>query len=268
MPLVNEYQHGIPCWVDLATTDLAGAREFYSGLFGWDFVDEQMEEMGVGTYSMAMVDGVPTAAIYELGPGQLRQAPGPGWNVYVAVDDIERTLGRVRNSGGAVHAGVTGVDRAGKVAVIADPTGCTTTLWEPGEFAGSGVRAEIGAFTWPEHLSTDSRRSVKFYRHVFGVETETRPDIEVEEYTVLLVGGIGVGGVMQMPEEMVAEGVKSEWYVYFQVGNFSDSAEYVRNRGGRLVAEPLDVPEVGRIVVARDPQGADFCIVEPLGRTS
>ena len=34
------------------------------------------------------------------------------------------------------------------------------------------------------------------------------------------------------------------------------------------MAEPLDVPDVGRIVVARDPQGADFCIVEPLGGTS
>lgn len=268
MPFVNEYQPGTPCWVDLATTDLAGAREFYSGLFGWDFVDEQMGEMGIGTYSMAMIDGVPTAAIYGLGPGQLRQAAGPGWNVYVSVDDIEETLGRARESGGAVHAGATEVDRAGKVAVIADPTGCTTTLWEPGEFAGSGVRAEIGAFTWPEHLSTDSRRSVKFYKQVFGVETETQADIEVEEYIVLSVGGTGVGGVMQMPEEMMAEGVESEWYVYFQVGSLDDSAEYVRNQGGRLMAEPLDVPEVGRIVVARDPQGADFCIVEPLGRTS
>ena len=90
----------------------------------------------------------------------------------------------------------------------------------------------------------------------------------MEEYTELVVGGIGVGGVMQMPDEMIAEGVKSEWYVYFQVGDFDDSAEYVRNRGGRLMAEPLDVPDVGRIVVMRDPQGADFCIVEPLRETN
>ena len=143
-----------------------------------------------------------------------------------------------------------------------------TTLWEPGEFAESGVRAEVGAFTWREHLSTDSRRSVKFYKQVFGVKAETQPDIEVDEYTVLLVGDVGVGAVMQMPDEMIAEGVESEWYVYFQVGNFDDSAEYVLNHGGRLMAAPLDVPEVGRIVVMRDPQGADFCIVEPLRRTS
>ena len=62
MPRVDEYQNGTPSWVDLAAADLTGSKEFYSGLFGWDFVDEQMEEMGIGTYSMAMVDGAPASA--------------------------------------------------------------------------------------------------------------------------------------------------------------------------------------------------------------
>ena len=40
MQTVREYLHGSPYWVDLATTDLAGARVFYAGLFGWKYVDE------------------------------------------------------------------------------------------------------------------------------------------------------------------------------------------------------------------------------------
>ena len=43
--------------VDLATTDLAGAKAFYAGLFGWEYVDEEMGEMDIGVYSMAMLDG-------------------------------------------------------------------------------------------------------------------------------------------------------------------------------------------------------------------
>ena len=74
--------------------------------------------------------------IYELGPGQLRPADGPVWNLYVTVDDIGRTLGKARSGGGAVLAGVTEVDRAGRAAVIEDPTGCMTTLWEPGRVRG------------------------------------------------------------------------------------------------------------------------------------
>ena len=45
MPTVREYLHGTPCWVDLATTDLAGARVFYAGLFGWEYVDEELGQM-------------------------------------------------------------------------------------------------------------------------------------------------------------------------------------------------------------------------------
>ena len=60
MPLVEKYEHGVPCWVDLATTDLAASKEFYSGLFVWSYIDEQSGEMGIATYSMAMVDDVPS----------------------------------------------------------------------------------------------------------------------------------------------------------------------------------------------------------------
>ena len=58
MPKVKKYRHGTPCWVDLATTDLAGAKAFYAGLFSWEYVDEEMD---IGVYSMAMLDGSATA---------------------------------------------------------------------------------------------------------------------------------------------------------------------------------------------------------------
>ena len=31
---------GMPIWLDLATTDLAAAREFYGVLFDWEFEEE------------------------------------------------------------------------------------------------------------------------------------------------------------------------------------------------------------------------------------
>ncbi len=34
MQVVTHYPDGIFCWVDVATTDLAGAKAFYGGLFG------------------------------------------------------------------------------------------------------------------------------------------------------------------------------------------------------------------------------------------
>lgn len=35
----TSYEPGTPSWIDLATTDLEGAKVFYAGLFGWDAAD-------------------------------------------------------------------------------------------------------------------------------------------------------------------------------------------------------------------------------------
>lgn len=263
MPKVEKYRHGTPCWVDLATTDLAGARAFYAGLFGWGYVDEEMGELDIGVYSMAMLGGSAAAAIYESGSGQIRPDGAAKWNLYVSVDDVDAVIGRVAANGGAVLAGSREVDRAGRVAVIADPTGCVTTLWEPGEFTGCGVMAESGASAWSEHLNTDRAASVRFFEEAVGVETATAGEEQPIQYSTVMVGDKAVSGIMQMPDRMIEEGVKSEWYVYFQVEDFDESAGYVQGHGGRLMAEPDDITGFGRMVVARDPHGADFCIVQP-----
>ena len=43
MPARDSYAQGTPNWVDLQTTDQAGAKTFYSGVFGWAFDDQPMD---------------------------------------------------------------------------------------------------------------------------------------------------------------------------------------------------------------------------------
>ena len=263
MPLLERYEHGTPCWVDLATTNLAAARDFYAGLFGWSYIDEEMGEMGIGTYSMAMVNDVATAAVYQLAPGQIRSESKSEWHVYVTVDDIEATLGNVRQRGDAILSEATDVDRAGRVAVIEDPTGCQTTLWQPMEFQGSLVRAEPGALTWTEHVSTDLEAAESYYKDVLGIETVTTPMGNIDAYTMWISGDIPVAGMFQWPNGMIADGVPSMWCIYFQVVDLDASVGYVESNGGRVMAKAPEVNPVGRIIVLRDPQGADFCVIEP-----
>jgi len=33
----SRWPAGVPCWVDLATTDVAAARDFYGAVLGWSF---------------------------------------------------------------------------------------------------------------------------------------------------------------------------------------------------------------------------------------
>ena len=257
------YQHGTPCWVDLATKDLKAAKEFYSGLLGWSYADEQMPEMGIGTYSMAKVNDVATAAIYEIGPDQLRIHHKPSWNVYVSVDGIEPVIDRTLSSGYTVLAEATDVGRAGCVAVIEDPTGCQTTLWQPGEFRGSLIRAEPGALTWLERVTTDLEQSARFYKNLLGVATATDQQGSPNEYTMWIVDDIPVAGMFQWPDGMIADGVPSMWFVYFQVADLDAALEFVISNGGMAMASEPATNDIGRFIVLRDAQGADFCVIEP-----
>ena len=265
MPLLEKYRHGTPCWVDLATSDLDAAKEFYSGLFGWSYTGEHMGEMGIGTYSMAMVNDVATAAIYELAPGQIRATAKPNWNVYVSVDDIEWVLKNAQRRGDVILTEATDIDRAGRIAVVQDPTGCQTTIWQPGEFQGSLIRAEPGALTWPEHVTTDLEASVRFYKDLLGVAVVPAPQGKLNEYAMWIVDDIPVAGMFQWPDQMIADGVPSMWFVYFQVTDLDAAVDYVESNGGRAMADEPAVNAVGPFIVLRDPQGADFCAIEPHG---
>jgi uncharacterized protein len=61
MPTRTSYAQGTPNWVDLQTSDLAAAKAFYSGLFGWTYDDQPMPDGQA--YSMAMLRGHRVAAI-------------------------------------------------------------------------------------------------------------------------------------------------------------------------------------------------------------
>ena len=51
----TEYAPGTFSWVDLSTSDAAAAKEFYGGLFAWEFEGSEMP--GGGVYTMSRVDG-------------------------------------------------------------------------------------------------------------------------------------------------------------------------------------------------------------------
>ncbi len=81
--MANPFVH-----VELHTSDLSGARTFYSTLFGWELQDLPMPEGG--TYTMISVgDGT---------GGGMMASPAPGvppyWLAYIGVDDIEASTRR------------------------------------------------------------------------------------------------------------------------------------------------------------------------------
>ena len=52
--MTNSYANGYPCWADLSSADLEGAKKFYSDLFGWTYGETQEQ---LGGYTRVYKDG-------------------------------------------------------------------------------------------------------------------------------------------------------------------------------------------------------------------
>ena len=111
--------------IELNTTDLDKAKEFFGQLFDWKLEDV---EMGPGfTYTMIGVGG-------GTGGGMMKQMiPGApsSWLAYVLVDDIAAETAKAKSLGAKVMKDVTEVMGAGWLSIIVDPTGACLGLWKP-----------------------------------------------------------------------------------------------------------------------------------------
>jgi predicted enzyme related to lactoylglutathione lyase len=114
--------------VELATTDLGKAREFYKNLFDWKLEDMPME--GGDMYTMIEVG----ENDYGVGGGMMK-APMPGmpsnWMAYVSVDDIKAATDKAKSLGATVIRDITPVPGMGSFSIISDPTGAVLGLWKP-----------------------------------------------------------------------------------------------------------------------------------------
>jgi uncharacterized protein len=251
----TEYAPGIPNWVDLQTSDQAGAKEFYTALFGWSYDDQPIDENSV--YSMSTIRGKHAAAIAPLPP---QQGIPPHWNTYVAAADVDATVGRVSGAGGTVVMPPMDVMDAGRMAVIADPTGAMICVWQAKNNIGAQVVNEPGAFTWSELSTSDVDTAGAFYSKVFGwTPQQPFPDMD---YTVFQNGDRVIGGAMKSP----VEGMPSYWLVYFDVDDTDATVQTARGKGATIMVEPTDIPEVGRFAVITDPQGATFGVIKSIER--
>ncbi|KZS70362.1 hypothetical protein A4G29_17115 [Mycobacterium kansasii] len=257
MPNRTEYTQGTPNWVDLQTTDQPAAKQFYSSLFGWSYDDNPMPG-GAGVYSMATLNGETVAAIAPMPPGAPEGRP-PMWNTYIAADDVDAAVGKVASAGGQVLMPAFDVGDAGRMAFVADPTGAVVGLWQANRHIGATLVNEPGAVMWNELITDKPDSALAFYQAVLGLTHTTMEMAPGQHYRVLKAGGADVGGCMEPP----MPGIPNHWLVYFLVDDADATAAKASAEGGQVIAEPFDIPSVGRSAVLSDPQGAVFSVLKP-----
>jgi len=118
-----------------------------------------------------------------------------------------------------------------------------------------------GVPCWVDTNQPDPEAAVAFYRDLFGWEIEDvmPPDVEGEYFMARLRGGdvAGIGAVPDGAPPVAA------WNTYVWVDSADETAAKVRQAGGRVLMEPFDVMDAGRMAVFSDPEGAVFSVWEP-----
>lgn len=258
------YLDGVPGFVDTSQPDVEGAMRFYAGLFGWEF-----EERMPGAYWRATLDGLDVAG--------LAQQPEAAWNTYIQVASADQATADALQLGGQVLVPPFDVGPAGRMSVIADPTGATFCTWEPREHHGAELVNAPGTWNWSDLYTPDPSLAEPFYRALFGWEESA---VTFGETTATMWRRPGYGdlldarnpGTRRMHEDagapegftdaigwLLQDDGPSRWAVTFSVEDTDASAARVAELGGEVLVPPYDAGPV-RVAQVRDPAGVIFTI--------
>ncbi|MFZ0325322.1 MAG: VOC family protein [Actinomycetes bacterium] len=258
------HPHGLFGWVDLSTTDIAAARAFYQGLFGWSLVD-MPTPVGV-PYTMAFQGDKVVAGMAPQPPDQAQAGMPSMWNSYILVDDLDEVLAAVEPAGGTVTMPAMDVMTQGRMAMIADPSGAVVGLWEPQDHQGADLFNAPGSLAWNELQSRDRDAAIAFYADVIGwtwnksddPDNPDGPEYFVAEVEAKPGDDKSTAGAMTTPDLVPAE-VPSMWYVYFAVGDCDASVARALELGGSVVFPAMKMGP-GRFAGLTDPTGAMFMV--------
>ncbi len=119
-----------------------------------------------------------------------------------------------------------------------------------------------GTFCWPELVTTDQQTAKAFYAQVFGWTSRDAPMDAGHVYTTFLKRDLEVAAATRLRPVLQKHGVAPSWTCYVAVSSVDACASRVRDLGGFVVTEPVDVMDAGRMAVIRDPTGATVSLWE------
>lgn len=116
-------QHGAFSWNELMTSDVDGAKKFYSELLGWSMQDVPTCDMN---YTMAKSGDTEVAGIMDI-PEDFSSMP-PAWGSYVTVGNVDVQSALAEKLGGKIVLAPQDIPEVGRFAVISDPQGAILSL--------------------------------------------------------------------------------------------------------------------------------------------
>jgi predicted enzyme related to lactoylglutathione lyase len=262
-------QHGDFIWYELLTSDADAAGAFYGKVVGWTStsagqpgMDYRFFSSGDGSDDKDGVGGY-MAITPEMAAGGAR----PAWVGYICVDDVDQTITKLTAAGGSVMMPASDIAGVGRMAMVADPQGAPFYVMKGASEGGeshsfAALDPKVGHCAWNELSSADPEVAKSFYGKLFGWVKDGDMDMgPLGKYEFLKVndGRFALGAVMpKMPEMPV-----SMWTFSFRVADIDKAVETIKDCGGQLLQEPMEIPGGDFSLTAMDPQGAALGLVGP-----
>lgn len=124
-------------------------------------------------------------------------------------------------------------------------------------------RYPAGVPCWVDTSQPDPAAGAAFYGALFGwaFEHVMAPERPGSYFVARLHDGT-VAAVSSVPEGAPP---LATWNTYVAVDSADETAAAARAAGGRVLSEPFDVMDAGRMAVLADPDGAVFCVWQAKG---
>ncbi len=121
-----------------------------------------------------------------------------------------------------------------------------------------------GDFIWYELMTPDAEGAKAFYDAVVGWSVGEAV-AEYNGYRMINTSDGGfAGGVLSLSAEMKQHGARPIWLGYIHTRDVNSQIASIEAAGGKALMPATDIPNVGRIALVADPQGAPFYVMTPI----
>lgn len=260
---------GTPVWFEVTTPDQDKAQDFYTAVAGWQI--EISPNPDHGGYRMANApDGQGVAGLMKPPPGM--EGMPTGWTIYFGVPDVDAAAEKVKALGGSVHVGPMDIPDVGRFAAAADPQGVRfnimtgsspedSTAFKQVPPDSADKNAADGHGVWIELATPDPEGALAFYGELFGWSKQgAMPMGDMGDYVFVGPSQDNQPGAI-MPSKTT--GTDPHWDWYIQVPDIDAAVTTIRDKGGAVPQEPMQIPGGAYATHANDAQGYRVGIVGP-----
>lgn len=256
-PPVQEHHEGKVIWAELVTPDLAAAKRFYSGLFGWTFEDIHA---GRVEYSVARLDGAPVAGLVQRAPPPGRPSQ-PAWLTFLSVTDVPAAAQAIKIHGGKQLRSPHAYRQRGRQAVYTDPQGAVFAVMNSRSGDPPDGLVAPGEWIWSALVTRDPGTDAAFYQDVFGyvVFDASQAGASDSGHLVLASEEYARASINPLPASAPAH---PHWVNFVRVTDIAAAVTRATQLGGRVLVDPGQDRHGGRVAVIADPAGARVGLLE------